>query len=143
VFNRALTEFITHAKKFIARSYTRPYCLYFPAPIITAACLLLADRAFITRPFEIYPSGSNYLSITLRKLSFLGSLSTLVAQDSQTWIIKDPRYISLDISEQVTDASDWLDAIMPAKRLKGGERIAIIDVIQLASTMMTDIPELI
>ena len=41
-----ITEFINLAKPLIMHQYLRPFCLYFPAPIITAASFLIADRLY-------------------------------------------------------------------------------------------------
>lgn len=41
-----LDSFLELSSKFARDSYLHPLCLYFPAPVITAACLLLADRLF-------------------------------------------------------------------------------------------------
>ena len=39
-----ITELVNLAKPLIMQQYLTPLCLYFPAPIITAASFLIADR---------------------------------------------------------------------------------------------------
>ena len=41
-----ITELVNLAKPLIMHQYLTPLCLYFPAPIITAASFLIADRLY-------------------------------------------------------------------------------------------------
>lgn len=69
------THFIGTAEKYTLDSYLNAYCLYFPAPIISAACLLLAAQwvnevGLVSNQVQ-YKNGREFLKEEFKIESFL------------------------------------------------------------------------
>jgi len=69
---KAVSKVYDTAKRVVFHSYQLDLCLYFPAPIIAAAALLIADKAFAEGPFESFTSGRDYLQGSFLGLPFQG-----------------------------------------------------------------------
>ena len=62
LYNQAIAHFYHLVKRSLAKQYLLPLCLYFPAPILTASALIIANHLFNNLPFLHYKSGLDYLS---------------------------------------------------------------------------------
>jgi hypothetical protein len=71
MYNKAMFKFYETAKRVAFHSYLLDLCLYFPAPVLAGAALLIADRAFCDKPFEDWANGREYLRSALGIESFV------------------------------------------------------------------------
>jgi len=52
-----MCEYLIIAKRLLMLQYSLPLCLYFPAPILTGACFLIADKVYGERTLKISEEG--------------------------------------------------------------------------------------
>lgn len=72
-----MVKYYETAKRVAFHSYLLNLCLYFPAPVLAGAALLIADKAFCDQPFEGNANGREYLRNALGIESFLETPTTL------------------------------------------------------------------
>ena len=124
-------KFVDITMKLIRDQYLRPFCLYFPAPIIFSACLLLANVVLnkATISFNLYPDSNitkveDFLRLKFGKKSLLDIEEVHAQSHDEYW-----RDESVTVENASKINSKWLQKVLPA----GSKcKLEMIDVLYLA-----------
>jgi len=124
-------KFVDITLKLVRDQYQRPFCLYFPAPIIFSACLLLANvllnKATVT--FSLCPDSNITRVEDLLRLRFgKKSLMDIDAVSAQS---RDDYWRDENVTVETASKinSEWLQKVLP----KGSTfKLEMIDVLYLA-----------
>ncbi|CDW91380.1 cyclin 9 [Stylonychia lemnae] len=120
--------FIELAKKFIYDSYIHPFCLYFPAPCIAAACIFISADLFLKTNHQ---QESNIIDVKL-----LGS------QILEEYNLKS--FLEVEITDDpdinLVQNHAWLNLLLPVERQQN-ERVSMVDVLFLQNEILQKIAD--
>ena len=113
-------------KKVVIDSYVHPFCLYFPAPVIAAACILFGARFYSINDHKISRD------VTMKGSEFLAKhgLKSFIQIDLRLEDSTDKQVFPDSLFRE--NNSNWLKLVLSQSR-QANEHISTVDVIWLAN----------